>query len=89
MTEQEIKSIVTKQRNYFLTGATLPVSTRIDALHRLYAAITEHEKEINDALRKDLGKSGFESYRSGKIWVKADLRVICARQGWYWKNSVI
>ena len=62
MTEQEIKSIVTKQRNYFLTGATLPVSTRIDALHRLYAAITKHEKEINDALRKDLGKSGFEGY---------------------------
>ena len=62
MTEQEIKNLVTKQRNYFLTGATLPVSTRIDALHRLYAAITEHEKEINDALRKDLGKSGFESY---------------------------
>ena len=56
MTEQEIKNLVTKQRNYFLTGATLPVSTRIDALHRLYAAITEHEKEINDALRKDLGK---------------------------------
>ena len=62
MTEQEIKELVTKQRRYFQTGATLPVSTRIDALHRLYAAITEHEKEINDALRKDLGKSGFESY---------------------------
>ena len=45
MTEQEIKNLVTKQRNYFLTGATLPVSTRIDALHRLYAAITEHESD--------------------------------------------
>ena len=26
MTEQEIKNLVTKQRNYFLTGETLPVS---------------------------------------------------------------
>ena len=62
MTEQEIKELVTKQRRYFQTGATLPVNARIAALRRLYAAITEHEKEINDALRKDLGKSGFESY---------------------------
>ena len=62
MTEQEIKELVTKQRRYFQTGATLPVNARIAALRRLYAAITEYEKEIHDALQKDLGKSGFESY---------------------------
>ena len=62
MTEQEIKSLVNRQRKYFQTGATLPVSTRVSALRRLYDAISKHEKEINEALRKDLGKSGFESY---------------------------
>lgn len=62
MTEQEINSLVNRQRKYFQTGATLPVSTRISALRRLYDAISKHEKEINEALRKDLGKSGFESY---------------------------
>lgn len=62
MTEQEIKELVTKQRSYFQTGATLPVNARIAALRRLYAAITGHEKEIHEALQKDLGKSGFESY---------------------------
>ena len=62
MTEQEIKELVTKQRRYFQTGATLPVNARIAALRRLYAANTEYEKEIHDALQKDLGKSGFESY---------------------------
>ena len=62
MTEQEINSLVKRQRKYFQTGATLPVSTRISALRRLYDAISKHEKEINEALRKDLGKSGFESY---------------------------
>lgn len=62
MTEQEINSLVNRQRKYFQTGATLPVSTRVSALRRLYDAISKHEKEINEALRKDLGKSCFESY---------------------------
>ena len=62
MTEQEIKTIVTRQRKYFQTGATLPVSTRLNALRRLYGAISGSEKEIHEALKKDLGKSGFESY---------------------------
>ena len=62
MTEQEIKDIVTRQRKYFQTGATLPVSSRLMALQKLYRAISGHEAEIHDALKKDLGKSGFESY---------------------------
>ena len=62
MTEQEINAIIAAQRKYFQTGATLPVSFRIDALRRLYDAVSGSENEIHDALRKDLGKSGFESY---------------------------
>nr|WP_317449126.1 aldehyde dehydrogenase [uncultured Sellimonas sp.] len=62
MTEQEIKNLVTRQSKYFQTGATLPVSARITALRRLYSAISSNEKEIHNALKKDLGKSGFESY---------------------------
>ena len=62
MTEQEIKDIVTRQRKYFQTGATLPVSTRLTALQKLYNAISYHETEIHNALKKDLGKSAFESY---------------------------
>ena len=62
MTEQEINSLVTRQRKFFQTGATLPVSVRITALRGLYTAIVKYENEIHDALNKDLGKSGFESY---------------------------
>ena len=62
MTEQEIKDLVTRQRSYFQSGATLPVSARLAALRRLYNAISSHEKEIRRAIQKDLGKSGFESY---------------------------
>lgn len=62
MTEQEIKDLVTRQRKYFQTGATLPVSVRVDALKRLYGVISGCEKEIHTALKRDLGKNGFESY---------------------------
>ena len=62
MTEQEINSLVARQRKFFQTGATLPVSVRITALRGLYTAIVKYENEIHDALKKDLGKSGFESY---------------------------
>ena len=62
MTEKEINDIVVRQRKYFQTGATLPVDMRIAGLRRLYTAVSQNEKEIQDALKKDLGKSGFESY---------------------------
>ena len=35
---------------------------RISGLRRLYAAVVKNENEIHEALRRDLGKSGFESY---------------------------
>ncbi len=62
MNEQEIKNIVTNQRKYFNTGATLEVDGRIQALAKLKNSILKHEDEINEALKMDLGKSGFESY---------------------------
>ena len=57
-----IKDILEKQREYFGSGATLPVSFRIQALKKLYAEINAAEKEICDALRLDLGKSDYEAY---------------------------
>lgn len=62
MNEQEIKNIVTTQRKYFYTGATLDVDARIQALKKLRAGIIKYEEEINEALKSDLGKSSFESY---------------------------
>ena len=62
MTETEIKEIVQKQRTYFYTGATLPVDKRIEALKKLKFCIQKYEPLINEALKRDLGKSNFESY---------------------------
>lgn len=62
MTETEIKTLIENQRNFFHTGDTFPVKKRIEKLRKLKTAVLQHEAEINEALKKDLGKSAFESY---------------------------
>lgn len=58
----DIQEIVTSQREYFASGVTLPPQVRRQALCKLRDAILSHEAEIQDALRQDLNKCGFESY---------------------------
>jgi aldehyde dehydrogenase (NAD+) len=62
MEEQQISLIVAEQRAFFESGKTLCTCYRKEALKKLYAAIVSREKELTDALQKDLGKSDFESY---------------------------
>ena len=62
MTETQIHEIVTAQREYFYTGATLDIDFRINALKKLKAYVQSHESEIAKAIALDLGKSSFESY---------------------------
>ncbi len=62
MTAQEIKSLLEKQRAYYKTGATIPVSFRIAQLKKLYEAVQKYESAIGDALTADLGKSRYESF---------------------------
>ena len=61
MEATEIKNIVNSQRHFFLTGKTLDIYVRIEALKKLRNAILKHENDIYEALEKDLGKSRFES----------------------------
>ena len=51
-----------KQRRYFRTGATLPISFRKSMLMKLRDELKLREKEIIEALHEDLGKSDFEAY---------------------------
>lgn len=51
-----------KQRNFFNTGATLPVEFRIQALEKLKACLIASESAITAALQTDLGKSATEGY---------------------------
>jgi aldehyde dehydrogenase (NAD+) len=62
MTNEQIAALLEKQRAYYRTGATIPVSFRIEQLKKLYAAVKQHQQEIDAALRSDLGKSAYESF---------------------------
>lgn len=62
MTEIEIQERIKKQRLFFESGKTLPLSFRKESLKKLYLAIKENEKDIQDAVEKDLGKSSMESF---------------------------
>ena len=62
MTEQEIATILAKQHAFFASGRTIPVSFRQEQLHKLKRSMLAHEKDLNEALQKDLGKSRMESY---------------------------
>lgn len=62
MNPNHIDEILERQRNFFATGATLPVTFRIEMLKKLYSAIKNNEKEIGDALAADLRKGEFEGF---------------------------
>ena len=61
-TEKEIREVVAAQRKFFRTGTTLPVRWRIKQLKKLKAAVLAHEKEFEEALAEDLGRSRVEAY---------------------------
>ena len=74
MTSQEIERLLNAQRAYYRSGATIPVKFRIEALKRLYAAVKQHEVEINDALKADLGKSHYEGFMCESGLVLTEIR---------------
>ncbi len=61
------------QKKYFATGATLDLKVRSRYLKKLYAALVEHEAELCDALKADLGKSSYESYMCEVGMVRAEI----------------
>lgn len=62
MTNQEIQSLLEKQRAYYRSGATIPVKFRIEQLKKLYETVKKYQTKINDALTADLGKSHYEGF---------------------------
>lgn len=62
MNLMNVDQLLKQQREYFRSGATLPVEFRISMLKKLYKTIKKYEYEIVEALNNDLGKSDYESY---------------------------
>lgn len=57
-----IDEILTKQKAFYESGKTFPVSFRIEMLKKLYKAVKDNEDKICEALTADLGKSAFEGF---------------------------
>lgn len=69
----EIHQLVESQRRFFQTGATLPVSFRVEMLKRLREVVERRQGDIGAALAADLGKSGYESFMCETGLVRSEL----------------
>lgn len=58
----DINLIFNKQKEFFNLGKTKDINFRIEVLKKLKKVIKENEDKILEALKRDLGKSNFESY---------------------------
>ena len=57
-----VESMLKEHKKFFHTGETRSIDYRISALKRLKSIIKKYEKDIINALYRDLGKSEFEAY---------------------------
>lgn len=62
MDSTQIDDILQLQRDFYDSGATIPVSFRKRQLKKLYQAVQKYRLQIEEALKKDLGKSSYESF---------------------------
>lgn len=61
-THQEIQQLLQNHRTFFSTHQTKEIDFRIEKLKKLKAAILKYEKQLTEALWKDLRKSYEEAY---------------------------
>lgn len=62
MDSTQIDDILQLQRDFYDSGATIPVNFRKRQLKNLYQAVQKYRPQIEEALKKDLGKSSYESF---------------------------
>jgi aldehyde dehydrogenase (NAD+) len=61
---KNISEVLTRQREFFLSGKTKSIDYRIEQLRKLRDLIIENENAIYEALNTDFRKSRFETYLS-------------------------
>ena len=62
-----------KQLDYFHTGVTLEYKFRMDMLFRFKNMLKQNQDKIVAALKKDFGKSYFESYATEMLMIHDEL----------------
>lgn len=64
LTPNNVSDLLMEHNNFFNLNQTKNLSYRLQQLKKLKAGIKTYEPQINEALKKDLGKHPFESYTS-------------------------
>lgn len=70
----DISNILKKQKEYYASHKTRNLKTRLSYLNKLEEVIKKHEKDILEALKRDLNKSSFEGYATEIGTVLEELR---------------
>lgn len=85
----EIEKILIEQRAFFDSEKTLPVKNRIGWLKELKSLIKTHEKELSDAIYKDLKKSEYETFSTelGQVYAELNTQIKNVRR-WSRKQRV-
>ena len=79
----DIQTTVDEMREFFRTGATLPLHYRRGVLEKLRKYLKKHEDEALAALTADLGKSTFEGYATELGIVYDEIRLCLSKMyGW-------
>lgn len=68
------EELIKEQRAFFNNRTTGDISFRKQSLTALQKAIRKYEKELSEALRKDLGKAPFESYMTEIGFILSEIR---------------
>lgn len=84
-----IDKILEEQRNYFYSGETIPVKFRIQMLKKLKKTIIDKEDKIVSALKKDLGKSKYESYMCEVGMVLSELSYMIKHTKKFAKRKIV
>ena len=72
--KEYISTTINKQKQYFHSAATLPLSFRKQMLRKLASAMQQYEHQISDALWQDLHKSYEEAYLTELSIVYGEIR---------------
>ena len=79
----DVEAQAQKMREFYQTGATLPLEHRRQALVQLKAYLKANEERVLEALRADLGKAPFEGYAT-ELGIVYDEINICLKHLGKW-----
>jgi aldehyde dehydrogenase (NAD+) len=62
MEKQQVIDILNNQREFFISGKTFEIKTRIAYLKKLKEVLIKYEDEMIEAVKKDMGRADIETY---------------------------